>query len=101
MKKIAQGDLGLERWREQGPRAVAARKKVVSAFLKKIQTPKKKPRRSAAAKPKAPKKASKKRSIYQPGDCLSVRLSDGTVRGGVDPPFPGEAGQGPTTSSVS
>lgn len=78
VREIVQANIGLERWREQGPRAVAARKKVVSAFLKKIQTPKKNPRRSPASKSKPPKKASKKGSIYQPGDCLSVRLSDGT-----------------------
>jgi hypothetical protein len=66
---IAEQGLGLERWREQGPRVVAKRQKAVSEFLDKIRVPN--------PKPKKRKKVRKYPAIFEPGDCLAVPLADG------------------------
>ncbi|WP_425616360.1 hypothetical protein NA78x_000006 [Anatilimnocola sp. NA78] len=69
VEQIEKKGLGLERWREGGPKLLAKREKVVREFLEKIRQPN--------PKPKKPKAEKQHRSIFQPGDCLAIELSDG------------------------
>ena len=59
----------LERWEEAGAAKVRQRQQVLVRFLEKISQPSKKPRR--------PRKVKHLPAIYQPGDCLAIKLEDG------------------------
>lgn len=70
VKEIAKKGLGLDRWQEAGARALARRKEIVREFLEKIRRPNPKPKKRKVERRYPP--------IYQPGDCLAIRLSDDT-----------------------
>jgi hypothetical protein len=70
VEEIAEMGLGLDRWREGGPRMLAKREKVVREFLEKIRQPNPKPKKRKVEKRYPP--------IYQPGDCLAIELCDGS-----------------------
>lgn len=59
----------LERWEESGAATVRQRERVLVRFLEKISQPNDKPRRRRRVKHLP--------AIYQPGDCLAVKLEDG------------------------
>ena len=63
------GELGLDRWREAGEKALAGRRKALRGFLETLRRPKEKPR-----KRKKPKLIP---APYDPGACLAFRLEDG------------------------
>lgn len=67
--EIVLQDIGLERWAEEGPKLLKQRKQVLEKFLAEITVPRPKPRKR--------KTWSVKPAIFQPGDCLAIRLSDG------------------------
>ncbi len=69
IREIVEDGLGLTRWAEQGERLLQRRKTALNQFLTKLQTPNQRPRK--------PRKAIKRSPIFQPGDCLAVRLQDG------------------------
>ncbi len=66
--EIVDHGLGLDRWREAGPKPLANRQKVVREFLTKIRQSNSKPLKRKAEKRYPP--------IYLPGICLAVRLTD-------------------------
>jgi hypothetical protein len=67
--EIVNQELGLDRWREEPARDLEKRKKVLSEFYAKLQTPN--------PKPKKRKKTRFIPAIFETGDCLAVRLSSG------------------------
>lgn len=69
VNEIVSGGLGLDPWAEQGERILQARKVALGRFLVKLETPNPHPRR--------PRKGTKRKPIFHPGDCLAVRLEDG------------------------
>jgi hypothetical protein len=69
VEEIDAEGLGLDRWREAGPRVLAKREKVVREFLEKIRQPNPKPKKRKVEKRFPP--------IFQRGDCLAIELSDG------------------------
>jgi hypothetical protein len=69
IREIVSRGLGLDLWAEQGERLLQRRKTALSQFLTKLETPNPRPRK--------PRKAIKRKSIFQPGDCLAVRMEDG------------------------
>ena len=69
IREIVSDGLGLELWAEQGEDLLRRRKTALSQFLTKLETPNPRPRK--------PRKAVKRKPIFQPGDCLAVRLKDG------------------------
>jgi hypothetical protein len=69
IREIVSKGLGLDVWAEQGERLLQRRKIALGQFLSKLETPNPRPR--------IPRKAIKRKSIFQPGDCLAVRLEDG------------------------
>jgi len=69
VREIVSEGLGLDRWAEQGERLLERRKRALNQFLVKLET--------ANPRPRKPRKAIKRRPIFQPGDCLAVRLQDG------------------------
>jgi hypothetical protein len=69
IREIVEGGLGLERWAEQGQLLLQHRKTALNQFLAKLQT--------SNPRPRKPRKAIKRKPIFQPGDCLAVRLRDG------------------------
>jgi hypothetical protein len=69
IREIVSDGLGLDLWAEQGERLLQSRKAALSQFLAKLETPNPRPR--------TPRKAIKRKAIFQPGDCLAVRLEDG------------------------
>jgi hypothetical protein len=69
IREIVKDGLGLDRWAEQGDSLLQRRKAALNQFLDKLQT--------SNPRPRKPKKAIKRKPIFQPGDCLAVRLQDG------------------------
>lgn len=69
VEEIEAEGLGLDRWREAGPRVLAKREKVVREFLEKIRQPNPKPKKRKVEKRFPP--------IFQAGDGLAIELSDG------------------------
>lgn len=69
IREIVRDGLGLDRWAEQGERLLERRKTALNQFLAKLESPNQRPRK--------PRKAIKRNPIFQPGDCLAVRLQDG------------------------
>jgi len=69
IRDIVSHGLGLDLWAEQGEGLLQRRKAALSQFLTKLETPNPRPRK--------PTKAVKRKAIFQPGDCLAVRLEDG------------------------
>jgi hypothetical protein len=69
IREIVSGGLGLDRWAEQGERLLQRRKIALSQFLAKLETPNPRPRK--------PRKAVKRKAIFEPGDCLALRMKDG------------------------
>lgn len=69
VREIVQNSLGLDRWAEQGERLLLRRKKALAQFLKQLESPNLRARK--------PRKATKRKPIFQPGDCIAVRLEDG------------------------
>ena len=65
IKKLIDSDAGMALWEEAGPKAAAKRRKVLDAFLEKLQTPN--------PKPKKPRKPKYQQPIFQPGDCLALK----------------------------
>jgi hypothetical protein len=89
VERIVRTGEGMSRWEETGPKAAGARKKALADFLAKLRTGNPRPR-----KPRAPVH---RRTPYQPGDCLALRLSDGDWGAALvlkDPPE--ESGAGDT-----
>jgi hypothetical protein len=70
VEEIAEQGLGLDRWREGGPRMLAKCEKAVREFRDKLRTSNPKPKKQKIAKRYPP--------IYQPGDCLALELCDGS-----------------------
>jgi len=70
VEQIASKGLGLARWREAGAKPLAAREKAVRDFAASLAKPPK--------KPKQPKPEKKYPSLYLPGECLAVKLMDGS-----------------------
>ncbi|MGH7143833.1 MAG: hypothetical protein ACRD4Q_05025 [Candidatus Acidiferrales bacterium] len=69
VREIVTSGIGLERWREAGPAALAKRTTALKKFLKHIAEPNNHPKpfpRLIVRKP-----------IYQTGDCLAVKLKKG------------------------
>jgi hypothetical protein len=69
IEQIVTQGLGLELWAEQGNALLQRRKTVLRQFLAKLES--KNPR------PRKPRMAIKRKPIFQPGDCIAVRLEDG------------------------
>lgn len=70
VERIVKEGPGLVRWEESGKRLLEQRKRKLAAFLQGIRTPNPKPRK--------PRRAVKRKPVFEPGDCLSIRLDDGT-----------------------
>ena len=60
----------LERWREVSESAYAQRRKVLTTFIEKLSSPNPKPRK--------PPKLVVRPPVFNEGDCLAVRMADGT-----------------------
>jgi len=69
VKTIIDTGAELVRWEEAGAKVLNKRKQVLQEFLEKISTPKEKPRKRRKVIPHP--------SIYAPGDCLAIKLSNG------------------------
>lgn len=69
VREIVRAGQGLVRWAEQGERLLQKRKKVLEDFLAHLET--------VNPQPRKPRKAMKRKPLFQPGDCLGVRLEDG------------------------
>jgi hypothetical protein len=69
IRQIVSDGEGLDRWAEQGQTILQRRKSALIQFLAKLE--------STNPRPRKPRKATKRRPIFQPGDCLAVRLKDG------------------------
>ncbi|HEY2544611.1 MAG TPA: hypothetical protein VGI46_00950 [Candidatus Acidoferrum sp.] len=69
IREIVSGGHGLDRWAEQGERLLQRRKTALSEFLGKLET--------SNSRPRTPRKAIKRKSIFEPGDCVAARLQDG------------------------
>jgi len=69
VREIARDGLGLDRWAEQGERLLQQRKTALNQFLTKLE--------SVNFRPRKPHKATKRKPLFQAGDCLAVRLEDG------------------------
>jgi hypothetical protein len=69
ISEIVRDGLGLSRWAEQGERLLQRRKTALNQFLAELETPNPRPRK--------PRQAIKRNPVFQPGDCLAVRLQDG------------------------
>jgi len=69
VRGIVKKGLGLDRWAEAGEKGLARRRKELDAFLARLQTNNPRPRR--------PRKPIVRKPVFQPGDCLAIRLSDG------------------------
>jgi len=69
VEAIVREETDLKRWGKLGKSAPVERRRVLDRFLKKIRTPK--------LRPKKPRKGVKRNPIFSTGDCLSIRLSDG------------------------
>jgi hypothetical protein len=78
---VAEGK-GLDRWAQPGGRGLARRRKVLSTFLAKLRT--------VNPRPRGPRKPTHRKPIFQPGDCLAIRLSDGDYGGGLVLEHPSE-----------
>lgn len=68
-RRIADRGLGLERWAEEGPKALARRRAAIAKLIEQISVPNPEPRR--------PKRPTKRKPVFEPGDCLAVKLEDG------------------------
>lgn len=66
--RIIKSGKGLDRWKESGAAALKERQKVLREFLGKINKP--------SPRPRKPKKKKIIRPVYEPGDCLAIKLSD-------------------------
>jgi hypothetical protein len=69
IREIVRDGLGLERWAEEGDRLLQRRKAALNQFLARLETSNPRPRKSRTA--------TKRKPIFQPGDCLAVLLQDG------------------------
>ncbi len=69
VRRIVQRGLGLDRWAAEGPTVLRHRRARLAAFLKSIEEPNPKPR--------VPRPAIKRKPVFEPGDCLGVRKSNG------------------------
>jgi len=69
VKTLIDTGAGLASWEEAGETALRKRKQVLQEFLEKISTPKEKPRKRRKVIPHP--------SIFAPGDCLAIKLSNG------------------------
>ncbi len=69
VRNMIRDGLGLARWEEQGSLLLEKRESALRRFLAKLETENLKPRK--------PKKAIKRKPLFQPGDCVAVRLMDG------------------------
>jgi hypothetical protein len=68
IREIVSDGLGLDLWAEQGAALLQRRKTALRQFLAKLDTPNLRPRK--------PRKAIKRKAIFQPGDCIAVRMKD-------------------------
>jgi hypothetical protein len=69
VREIVSEGLGLDLWAEQGERLLQRRRTILGQFLARLGT--RNPRQ------RKPRKAVKRKAVFQPGDCLEVRLKDG------------------------
>jgi len=60
---------GLDRWEEQGQKALEGRKREIEGFIQKIESPN--------PKPKQLPKFTIRKPVYEEGDCLTVCLNNG------------------------
>lgn len=67
--RIIERGQGLERWRARDAQALAKRKETLERFGQQIQLPNAKPRKRHKVRRHPP--------IYEAGDCLSIRLTNG------------------------
>lgn len=75
VREIVSEGKGLDRWAEAGDRELARRRKALNTFLAKLQTSNPQPRR--------PRRPTQRKPVFQPGDCLAIRLSDGDYGAGL------------------
>jgi len=66
---------GLDRWRDEGSKELDARKSELASFIDKVERPN--------PKPKSLPKLVKRKPLYNPGDCLSIKLDDGVYTAAV------------------
>lgn len=69
VRQIVSEELGLDLWADAGEPLLQRRKTVLRQFLARIETPNPRPRK--------PRKAIKRKPVFNPGDCLAIRLQDG------------------------
>jgi hypothetical protein len=65
IKKLIDSDAGMALWEDAGPKAAAKRRKVLDAFLAKLESPN--------PKPKKRRKPTARQPVFTPGDCLAMR----------------------------
>lgn len=69
IRLVVRDDLGLDRWVEQGPKLLNLRKLALRQFLAKLEIENPRPRK--------PRKAIKRKTIFESGDCVAYRMEDG------------------------
>ena len=69
IREIVNGGSGLDRWAEQGPKLLNQRKLALRQFLTKLET--------ENLRPCKPRKAVKRKPIFEPGDCVAYQMDDG------------------------
>lgn len=69
IERIVSHGEGLALWEESGTKSLERRRKLLDAFLAKLRTTNDRPRK--------PRRPTIRKPIFQTGDCLAVRLSDG------------------------
>jgi hypothetical protein len=94
VREIIEQGQGLNRWAEAGDRELARRCKALSAFLARLQT--------GNPRPRKPRKPVQRKPVFQPGDCLAIRLSDGNYAAALVLENPPErAGPGDETYGIN
>lgn len=78
---VSKGE-GLGLWEDAGPKGVERRHKALETFLAKLRT--------KNERPKKPRKPIVRKPIFQTGDCLAVRLSDGDHGAAIVLGYPAE-----------
>lgn len=73
--EIVESETGMESWKAQGEAMYKKRLKVIKDFLNKLTTIKEKPRTR--------RRITKAEAVFEPGDCLTFKLQDGTFGGAL------------------
>jgi len=75
IEAIVREGRGLERWEDTGPKAAERRRRVLEKFLDTLRTKNPRPRKR--------KKPTQRKPLFEPGDCLAIRLSDGSYAAAI------------------